>query len=246
MNMIKDYLQDLVDHINALGNVQYVKLVGDKKETKFFAIAEDNSVVINGKFRKPASEFMGTFGIPNLAKLNVILGIPEYDEDSVINVETQKKGEDTIPVCLHFANKGGDFKNDYRFMSTEVINEKLKSVKFKGVEWDVDVAPSIASINKFKFQSQANNDEPLFTAKTENKNLVFHFGDVSSYAGNFVFEPKVSGTLNKGFAWPVAPVICILNLVGDKVMQFSNQGALLITVDSGTALYEYILPAQSK
>ena len=34
-----------------------------------------------------------------------------------------------------------DFKNDYRFMSTEPINEKLKSVKFKGTTWDIEFEP---------------------------------------------------------------------------------------------------------
>jgi len=243
---MKDHLQDLVDHIHALGTVDFIKIIGGAKETKFAAMAEDNSVIIAGKFKKAVSEFDGTFGMPNLTKLSVILGIPEYDENSTITVETAKRNGETVPTCLHFKNEAGDFKNDYRFMSTEIVNEKLKTVKFKGVTWNVEVEPTVSSVNRFKFQSQANNEEPLFTVKTENKNLMFYFGDVSSHAGNFVFEAKVTGVLSKGWQWPVAPVIGILNLVGDKVMKFSDQGALLITVDSGVAEYEYILPAQSK
>jgi hypothetical protein len=38
----------------------------------------------------------------------------------------------------------------------------------------------------------------------------------------------------------------ILNLHGDKTMRIADAGALNITVDSGIAVYEYILPAQSK
>jgi hypothetical protein len=38
----------------------------------------------------------------------------------------------------------------------------------------------------------------------------------------------------------------ILNLPGDKSMKISDAGAMQITVDSGLAEYNYILPAQSK
>ena len=38
----------------------------------------------------------------------------------------------------------------------------------------------------------------------------------------------------------------ILNLDGDIVMKVSDEGAMQITIDSGLALYNYILPAQAK
>jgi len=38
----------------------------------------------------------------------------------------------------------------------------------------------------------------------------------------------------------------ILNLTGDITMKFSDMGAAMIEVDNGLAVYEYILPAQSK
>ena len=47
---------------------------------------------------------------------------------------------------IHFENEGGDFKNDYRFMNKAIIEEKLKSVKFKGASWEVEFEPSVASI----------------------------------------------------------------------------------------------------
>jgi hypothetical protein len=41
-------------------------------------------------------------------------------------------------------------------------------------------------------------------------------------------------------------VIGILDLTGDKVMRISDDGAAQITVNSGIAEYNYILPALSK
>jgi hypothetical protein len=41
-------------------------------------------------------------------------------------------------------------------------------------------------------------------------------------------------------------VISILSLPGDKKFRISDQGAAEITVDSGLALYQYLLPAKTK
>jgi hypothetical protein len=97
-----------------------------------------------------------------------------------------------------------------------------------------------------KLQSAAHTEEPIFNVKTEGGDLVFSFGDAGSHAGSFVFQPGVEGTLKHTWSWPVAQVQAILNLSGDITMSISDQGAMQITVDSGLAKYNYILPAQSK
>jgi hypothetical protein len=81
---------------------------------------------------------------------------------------------------------------------------------------------------------------------TKSGNLVFSFGDASTHAGEFVFQHGVEGTLAHTWSWPVAQVQAILNLDGELTMSISDQGAMMITVDSGMAKYDYILPAQSK
>jgi len=75
---------------------------------------------------------------------------------------------------------------------------------------------------------------------------VFSFGDASTHAGSFVFQPSVVGKLKQVWSWPVQQVQSILGLSGDITMRIADAGALQITVDSGTAEYNYILPAQSK
>jgi hypothetical protein len=61
-----------------------------------------------------------------------------------------------------------------------------------------------------------------------------------------VFETNIGRSLKTGWTWPVQQVLKILHLTGDKVMSFSDKGALRVLVDSGLAKYNYILPAQSK
>jgi hypothetical protein len=184
--------------------------------------------------------------MPNLAKLNTILNIQEYKEDAKISVTSQDYNGEATPSGIHFENKVGDFKNDYRFMLANVVTDKLKAVKFKGVKWGVEIEPAVASIQRLRFMAQANSEETTFVAKVENGALKFYFGDHSSHSGNFVFQHDVAGALSKAWNWPVGAVISILSLAGDKSLKFSDEGAAMITVDSGIATYNYILPAQQK
>jgi hypothetical protein len=239
---MKDYLQDIVQHTHNLGIIDLVKIVGTENTTTVEALSEERTVIVNAQFHNPVPEFIGTFGMPNLGKLNTILNIPEYRDDARLSI-TKK---DEAPTGIHFENSAGDFKNDYRFMSAEIVNDQLKTVKFKGVKWGVEIEPSVAAIQRLKFQAQANSGETTFIAKTENNNLMFYFGDHSSHAGNFVFAHDVAGSLTKAWSWPLSAVISILSLSGDKMIRFSDEGAAQITVDSGLAIYNYILPAQTK
>lgn len=245
MSFIQDALADIVQHTHSLGFVSLVKIVGDANSTNLSAVGEDRKVIVESTFKKPVAEFAATFGLPNLAKLNTILNIPEYKSEAQVSVVSQKVGELNSPVGIHFENKAGDFKNDYRLMSAEIVNEQMKTIKFKGVNWNIDIIPTAPSIQRLKFQAQANSEVTHFVAKTENNKLIFFFGDHSTHAGNFVFDQGVSGSLAKSWAWPVQAVIAILSLPGDKTFKISDQGAAMITVDSGIADYNYILPAQT-
>ena len=243
---MQDYLKDIVQHTHGLGTIDLVKVTGTDSETRVIALAEDKTVVVDAVFKSAHPDFIGTFGMPNLAKLNTILGIPEYKENAKLSITKQDRNGESVPVGIHFENKAGDFKNDYRFMTAEIINDKLKNQKMRPVKWNVDFAPSVQNIQRLRFQASANSDETTFTAKTENGDLKFFFGDHASHAGNFVFQAGVTGTLSKSWSWPVGAVMAILALSGDKAFRISDEGAAQITVDSGVAVWNYTLPAQTK
>jgi hypothetical protein len=246
---MKDILQDIVAHTHSLGFLSLVKVSNDEG-TQIDAMAEDRSVILSATAHTPVAEFKGTFGMPNLDKLSLHLKNPEYQKDAKIQVVEAERNGETVPTHIHFENDAGDFQNDYRFMNKAIIEEKLKTVKFKGANWNVSFAPSIGAIGRLKLQAAAHSEEPTFnvtTAETGGVNdLVFSFGDQSTHAGKFVFETNVEGTLTHTWSWPVAQVQAILNLDGDVTMSISDQGAMQITVDSGMVKYDYILPAQSK
>ena len=240
---MKDCLKDLVEHTFDLGCIDLIKIVGDTETTEISALAEDLSVVVQGKFHNPVADFAGTFGMPNLGKLKTLLNLQEYRENAKLSI-TRKATQELDGI--NFENAAGDFKNNYRFMASGVVNEKLKTAKFRGANWNIEFEPTNAAIQRLKWQMAANAEEPNFQAKTENGNLKFFFGDHSTHAGNFVFQSGVIGQLKRTWSWPAKQFASIMDLTGDKIVRISDDGAAQITVDSGMALYNYILPAQSK
>jgi hypothetical protein len=245
---MKDILQDIVSHTNKLGFLNIVKVTGTEDKTLIDSMADDRSVILTAETTNPYPEMVGTFGMPQLEKLRYLLDGKEYQDDAKIEVVTGSRNGEDIPVGLHFENKDGDFKNDYRFMSQDVIAEKLKTVKFRGAKWDVEVTPALNAIQRFSFQAGANTEHTTFLAKTDGDQLKFTFGDVSTHGGEFVFATGITGKLTKGWTYPVNVVLSILKAadVNNTTMSFSNDsGALQITLDSGLATYKYIIPAQA-
>jgi hypothetical protein len=210
-------------------------------------MAEDRTVIMYAETTNPYPQLIGTFGMPQLEKLRYLVDGSEYQEDSKIDLLTAQRNNETIPVGLHFENKTGDFKNDYRFMNSDIISEKLKTVKFRGVNWHVAVSPTVSAVQRFQFQAGANTEHTTFIAKTDGDKLVFTFGDQSSHAGEFTFATGVTGKITKAWSWPVAPVLAILKIAdaNNTTLSFSNEGAMQIELDSGIATYKYIIPAQA-
>jgi hypothetical protein len=242
---MQDILQDIVSHTHKLGFITTLKVTAET-DTQIESMADDRSVIMSATTHSPVGEFVGTFGMPDLGKLDYHLKNPEYRENATIEVVQAERNGEVMPTHIHFENQGGDFENDYRFMNKAIIEEKLKSVKFKVSTYDVEIEPNMAAIARMKLMAGAHSEETVFQVKTEDGNLNFYFGDEATHAGSFTFEHGVSGTLTHTWAWPVAQTIAILNLDGDKTMSITDQGAMKISVDSGMAKYDYILPAQQK
>lgn len=246
---MKDHLLDIVRNTFDLGCITAVKVTGTDRETMMDAMADDLTVLISARFHKPVPEFIGLFGMPNLDKLRILLNIPEYQEGAMIMVNRQDRGGQGVmePVGLHFVNAAGDFHNDYRFMTANIVAEKLRTAKpKKQPTWVMEFEPSVANVQRLKMQAQANSEEKNLQARTENQCLRFSFGDHSSHAGDFVFQAGVSGTLSRAWSWPARQLIAILDLAGDRVIRISDEGVMQIQVDSGLALYQYSLIAQTK
>jgi hypothetical protein len=130
-------------------------------------------------------------------------------------------------------------------MSKEIVEDQVKSVVFKGAAWNLEFEPTVHGIGRLKKQASVHSDESKFATKFVNGDLVMLFGDQATHSGNFVFHAKPAGSLSKTMTWPVVQFLSIMNLPGDKKVYISDAGVMKITVDSGLADYEYLLPANS-
>jgi hypothetical protein len=243
---MKDILKDLVAHTHSLGFINLIRVTGDDTETAIDAMEDNRIVILKAKTKNPYPEFKGIFGMPNLNKLDLHLKNPEYKEGEEIKVVWEIRNGENRPVAIHFENAAGDFNNDYRLMGQELVNEKLKKSTFNGSNWQVVVDPTVASINRLKLQAAAHSEETTFVVSTDGDQLKISFGDASTHEGNFVFQSGITGKLKQSWSFPVTHFISILNLSGDKMVKFGDNGIALITVDSGLTEYDYFIPAMTK
>lgn len=244
---MKDILKDIISHTYSLGFIDLVKITGTADNTKIEAIADANAVIIQAETHNPVIEFKDvTIGLPNLGKLDLHLKNPEYKENEKIDVVWGIRNNENIPVSILFENETGDFKNDYKLMSANLVNDKIKEAKFRGTTWQVEFEPTVNSIQRMKLQQSAHSEESIFMVKTEGTDFKIYFGDANTHEGNFVFQAGITGKLKTNRTYPISNFISILNLSGDKIIKFSDDGIILITVDSGMAKYNYYIPAMTK
>ena len=207
----------------------------------------DRTVILQAKLHNTVEEFNGEFGLGNLGFLAGVTALGNYQtDDATVDVVARDRNGVSSPDHLMFKDADGN-TDQYRFMSKEIIEQTLQTVKFKGVEWDVTLEPTKAKVNELQQVAGIYGGiEPNFTVKTEGTDLIVTVGAADgSFTGKRTFAQNVNGEITEGYAWPLAQVLAILKLgmSGTCVMQISKKGALMISVDSGIGKYDYILPA---
>mgnify|MGYP001307882688 FL=1 len=243
----RDIVQDIVKHTAGLGFITSVKATGTDESTTLDAMDADRTVILQAKLHNTVSEFNGEFGLGNLGFLAGVTALGNYQtDDATVDVVARDRNGVSSPDHLMFKDAEGN-TDQYRFMSKEIIEQTLQTVKFKGVEWDVTLEPTKAKVNELQQVAGIYGGiEPNFTVKTEGSDLIVTVGAADgSFTGKRTFAQNVNGEITEGYAWPLAQVLAILKLgmSGTCVMQISKKGALMISVDSGIGKYDYILPA---
>ncbi len=239
-------LKDLVAHVNPIGSVSLMRVAQKGQHVAIDGFNDEKTLIIFAKTKDKLEGFDDTFGIGDFAKLAYLLKNPEYQDSPKIEVKTEERNGSVIPVEIKFENKTGDFKNRYKFVNPEIVNEKLKAISFSEPSWDVTFEPALQSIARLKLMSGAHSEESVFQLKTKNDNLMLIFGDANTHGGEFVFQADVKKNTSNNFYWPNNIFTAILNLDGDKKISISNEGLVKISVDSGLIKYEYLIPAQQK
>lgn len=244
---MKNFLQDVVAHTYSLGVIPIVRVTATPDKTCADAVSDDRKMLMDCTTHTPIPELDGIFGLQNLNKLDLHLKCPEFQDGAKIEFVKGMRYDGIAPIGIHFENKNGDFETDYRFMPEKVVDISMKSGSFVGTNWDIEFNPTVASIQRLKYQSSLNTDESDFQLISKDNNLVVVFGDENTtHAGSFIIEPNITKKLKNTWSWPKTHIINVLNLNGDKTVRLADGGALQITVDSGIAVYNYTFRPVSK
>ncbi len=243
---MKDHLIDIVKHTVPLGCFETLRVDGTDNDTKISATGKDKKVVLRADLHGVIKEFKGIFGIPNLPLLNTVLNIPEYQDDAAkltVNYKTENSVD--TPSSIKFVNNTSDFSNEFRLMGSNIIQNVEPLLKFNVKTWPVAFAPTVAAQQRLKYQTNANPDDEAVTFRVENGDVRATIGDSSSHSGSFIFHTGVDKKIKETIVVPVLIVNSVLTLAGDKTIQMGGPG-MMITVDSGLANYNYIIPMLSK
>jgi hypothetical protein len=245
---IRDVLLDVVKHTSGLGIIENIKVTGDDSETTLAAMDADRTVILQAKMHDPVIEFVGDFGMGNLGLLSSLTRVSNYQNgDADIKVERKERNGEEMPTTLIFKDGDGN-RDQYRFMSKEILDQVMKVATFRGANWDITIEPATKRIAQLsEVAGIYSGIEPSFAVSTEDGKLIIEVGSAEGgILGRRVFAENIDGELGSKWSWPLQAFLSILKLDGTKVIRFSDQGVCQIDVDSGIGIYSYIMPAISK
>lgn len=247
--VIKDIFKDVLKHTHGLGIFEMVKITGALDSTEIETVDADKTVIFKGQTHKPVVDFVdSTIGLSRMGVLQGYLQYPGFDDENAkVEVIKQDRNGDIIPTEIKFTSADGNDAN-YRFMLADVINQQLKSIKFKGADFDINIVPTQKNLKDLSyFNSVLGGYEANFAPKTDGTQLHFHIGDGVSDRTKILISNTIEGSITKDWRWPLDIVLRILKLSesGNCVMSINDEGLLQIIVDSGIGKYTYLLPAKS-
>ena len=230
--MIKDIFKDVLRHTHALGFIEMVKITGTTEGTEIEAMDADKTVILKGKLHNPVADFVDqTVGLSRMSVLDGYLKFPGFgDEGSNVEVKTQERNGNDIPVEISFSSAEGH-TGSYRFMLADVsIQPTQKNLKDLGY-----------------FNGVLGGFEPVFSPSTKDGALFFSIGEGAGDKSKLPINNNVEGELSGNWKWEIDKALSILRLSDSAncTVSFANAGAMQIVIDSGLGEYTYILPAKS-
>jgi hypothetical protein len=247
--MIKDSFKDILKHTHSLSFIADAKLTGnaEKGETQIGAIAEDKSVVMYGTLNNKLDDLDGhVVGLARMAVLQGYLNFPAFNaSESKISIKSENRGGNEMPTEIRF-NSGSGHTANYRFMGPDAAKD-IKIPSFTAPTWNIAIAPTASNLKDLGyFGGILGGFEPTFTVVlNDDGDLEFQIGSGASDRSVVPIAKNVKGKLVNKHSYPLTKVLNILKLgeSGQCAMQFSDNGALMITVNSGIGIYDYIIPA---
>ena len=261
-----NHLRDLMKHTSGL-DVEVLRVTGDQGAVNVSGINDNKSLIIKGDFVGDIAELEGVCGLGRLEWLSGFANAYTETSDTVtvirknrtFRVEQKDDNGDTVfdengeavyaeiteDVIEEFVfnRPTPKMRNTYRVMDKRMIPQQYQPA---GLNWDIEIKPTKQAIDMLAQQNSFDIEEN-FGVRLEDGELYFNVGD-SGTEGEIEFARNVTGSFSKSWVWKLAPTLTILKFSDNAecLMSFSEQGALKISLNTGLAKYEYIMPAKPR
>lgn len=244
--MLSKSIQDIVKKIGGLGFVETLKVTGTDTETKIEAIDKDKTVIVKAQLTEVAPELKGTFGVSSLPLLGGLLNFPSYNTDDA-TFSVKRRPDNSAPEEFEFRDANGMGSN-FRLMSGALAPEQPTVAQIK---WDVTFTPTKSKLQEFgTLAGLYSSIDQLFTVKTEGTNLVVCIGEegATTHNAKMVLAEDITGEIKGDVLWPIAQFQSILKMCDglDYTVSITGRGAMLISMATKEASYEYIMPARRR
>lgn len=246
---MKDTIFDVVRATAGLGFFDAIKVTVTDTEATIDTIDANQTIVVKGTLNGVNADMIGEYGMGNLPFLNGLCNLYNK-EGSEITVERKQRNGVEVPEYFVFKDAEGN-TDRYRLMGKNIVDQQVQTVKFKGAKWDVSFQPTKAKVQEMTQKAAVYGSiEPMFSMKSDGQDLIVQFGSDAGggHFGKMVLAPGGGSGMKDGWAWPLDKFLAVLKhgMAGECTVQLSNQGAAMITVDTGMGKFDYILPGHAK
>lgn len=238
---MREVLSDIIRQTSSL--FDKLKVTGTEEETVIRGEDESKVLFLKATLTKPAVEFQGEFGIPNLSLLSGLLNFANYKtEDASFNVTRKKiKGVETVTE-FEFRDANG-VGADFRTMSGDMIQIFGSA---RPIPWDIKFSPDKAKIAEFSQLAGLYSEvDKFFTPRVQHGNLVFDIGgmETSGHRVSTVFARDVEKISGSGSHFSSQQFLSMLKIAGSYPMTVCVYGLGIIGVEVETphAQYNYYL-----
>ncbi len=240
----------LNDIINYTGIFETVKISGTADETRIDAWDDSEHLFMNAIMKKPVEGFVGDFAVPNLALLKGLLNFPNYKTDDAEIIPLQKTYNNIPTVeALRFQNTKTGNIADFRLKNVKLLKaSEDKTLRINAPKWEVSLTMDASKLAEFeqlvKLYKVFDTD---FKFVTRDGNLIATIGDdtSSTHRAEMIVASGVEGELRTGGSqFNAEHFLSVVKLIGKTPkINIAKQGAMMLSVSTDYATYEYFLRA---
>lgn len=239
---MREILSDVLKQVHGLASV--IKVTGTSDQTRFQAVDDKKTLVIDGFAKGAVTGFEGEFGLSNLALLQGLLDFASYRTDTAsVSIKRRDwKGSTTVEQ-IEFRDAKG-LGADFRCMAPEAVPDQATLTK---ISWDIEFVPDRGKLAEFqKLVTLCKEVDENFSVKIEDGNLIFTIGTASAatHRASMAFHEVAGKTLRAGLQFNSAQFLKLLSVSGSEgTLALSERGLLSVACETEYGSYRYYLRA---